>query len=361
VVKWNDWDTLLDDIRERERVFTAISAIWRDMKYDEECAAAEARQRETMLRWDAIGADVTGLRRAVEDAQRESKRTKLLGWLCDIDPSEMYNTARDRHEEGTGDWLIRDDEKFQLWEDQPSSLLWLHGKGMSVHALFWLCPYPISPDNLTGEAAGCGKSILSSTVIKHLRERHSSDPRTALAYFYFTFSDTKKQSAIGLLESLVKQLCSRRPILPQQMETLYEYKERGERPDAKTLEATLIASMAGFSTVHVVIDALDECPALSGERRKLLHTIRRIATAAPANLHMLCTSRRELDIHGVLSPLLSAAPWGDAIDLTAVQYMVDHDIGLYIDSIFASDDFESWPDHVKSEARKLLIERADGM
>ena len=222
-------------------------------------------------------------------------------------------------------------------------------------------PLSYFPEELTGEAAGCGKSILSSTVIKHLRERHSSDPRTALAYFYFTFSDVKKQNVVGLLASLIKQLCSRRPILPQPMVSLYEYKERGERPDAKTLESTLIASMAGFSTVHVVIDALDECPALGGERRKLLHTIRRIATAAPANLHMLCTSRKELDINAVLSPLLSAVPWGDAIDLTAAEDTLNHDIGLYIDSIFASDDFESWPDHVKGEARELLIERADGM
>ncbi|KAK4040342.1 ankyrin repeat-containing domain protein [Parachaetomium inaequale] len=323
----------------RESVFAAISAIWRDMKYDEECAAADERHQETMLRWDAIGADVTGLRRAVEDAQRERKRADLLDWLCDIDPSEMYNTARDRHEEGTGDWLIRDNEKFQLWEEQPSSLLWLHGK------------------------AGCGKSILISTVIKHLRERHSSDPRTALVYFYFSFSDVKKQNVVGLLASLIKQLCARRPILPQQMENLYEYKERGERPDAKTLELILMAAMGGFSAVHIIIDALDECPALSagGERKMLLQTIRRIATAAPANLHMLCTSRKELDINGVLSPLLSAAPWGDAIDLTAAEDVLDHDIGLYIDSIFASDDFESWPDHVKSEARELLIERADGM
>ena len=132
MVKWNDWDTLLGDIRERESVFAAISAIWRDMKYDEECAAADERHRETMLRWDAIGADVAGLRSAVEGAQRETKRADLLDWLCDIDPSEMHNTARDRHEEGTGDWLIRDNEEFQLWEEQPSSLLWLHGKGMSI-------------------------------------------------------------------------------------------------------------------------------------------------------------------------------------------------------------------------------------
>ncbi|KAK4031769.1 hypothetical protein C8A01DRAFT_41783 [Parachaetomium inaequale] len=99
-----------------------------------------------------------------------------------------------------------------------------------------------------------------------------------------------------MLASLAKQLCARRPVLPQLMESLYEYKERGERPDAKTLEAALMAAMGGFSTVHIVIDAMDECPVLKGERRRLLDTICRTATAAPATLHMLCTSRKEADI-----------------------------------------------------------------
>jgi hypothetical protein len=130
VVKWDDWDTLLEDVRQRERVFKHVCDVWRDMKYDEECAAADERHRESMRRWDAIGDDVTGLRRAVEDAQRDRKRAKLLNWLCDIDPSAMYNAARDKHEEGTGDWLIKDSRRFWDWEFKSGTFLWLHGKGM---------------------------------------------------------------------------------------------------------------------------------------------------------------------------------------------------------------------------------------
>ncbi|KAK4150284.1 hypothetical protein C8A00DRAFT_37122 [Chaetomidium leptoderma] len=191
------------------------------------------------------------------------------------------------------------------------------------------------------------------------RDRYTSDPTTALAYFYFSFSDLRKQNVVGLLSSLVKQLCCRRPILPRLVESLSEYKERGERPDAKTLEAMLQEAMGGFSAVHIVIDALDECPVLNGERGRLLDTAHRIATEAPANLHMFCTSRRESDIDAVLSPLL-LPPGRDAIDLTATA-VIDHDIGLYIDSVLASPNFSSWPDNVKMEARASLIKKADGM
>lgn len=210
------------------------------------------------------------------------------------------------------------------------------------------------------DAVGCGKTILSSTVIRHLRDRYSSDPRTALAYFYFSFSDARKHDVGRMIASLVKQLCARRPLLPPLVESFYEYRERGERPDVKTLEAALLAAMDGFSTVHVVIDALDECPRLKGERERLLDTLGRICKAAPANLHLFCTSRKEEDIDAALGLLLSP-PRRVAINLASATSKLVEDIGLYIDSILASADFRSWPDGLKIEARAVLIERADVM
>ncbi|KAG7294228.1 hypothetical protein NEMBOFW57_004298 [Staphylotrichum longicolle] len=335
-VKWNDWGKLLDDIREAKQNFSDASETWRDIQYEEECSAAHQRHREAMLGWNSMGADVAGLRRAVESAQSETKRATLLAWLCDIDPSEGYNTARSMHKEGTGNWLIKDSEQFRAWEVEPSSFLWLHGK------------------------VGSGKTVLSSTVINSLRDRHSSDPRTALAYFYFSFSDARKQDVIGMLASIVKQLCARRPLLPQLVERFYEYQERGERPDTKTLEAALLAVLDGFSMVHIVIDALDECPRLNNERQRLLDTLGRICKTAPANLHLFCTSRKEADIDATLGLLLSP-PHRTAIDLTRVESEHVQDIGLYIDSILASSDFGSWQNDLKNDARAVLIDRADGM
>ncbi|KAK3896805.1 hypothetical protein C8A05DRAFT_48313 [Staphylotrichum tortipilum] len=244
----------------------------------------------------------------------------------------MYNAGRDKSGEGTGAWLVEENKAFRSWESGPSSLLWLYGKD---------------------PAAGSGKTILSSSIINHLRERHSSDPMTALTYFYFSFSDNKKQAVDGMLASLLKQLCSRRPTLPSSVEGLLSFKERGERPDSRTLEHALTAAMSGFSAVHIVIDALDECPGppLSRERSKLLGTLCRVATASPASLHMLCTSRKESDINAVLGSFVCADRARRAIDLNEVNAGLDHDIGLYIDSVLASPDFQSWPDEVKAEAR----------
>ncbi len=199
--------------------------------------------------------------------------------------------------------------------------------------------------------------MLSSSVIKHLRDRYASAPETALAYFYFSFTDYKKQNVAEMLASLVKQLSSRRPDTP--IQNLVQFKERGERPDIGTLEAALAATIRGFSIVHLVIDGLDECPALNGERGGLLDTFCRIVNTAPDNVHTLCTSRKEADISEAIIPLLSS-PTNNSIDLS--QHQRHHeDIGLYIDSTLASRDYGSWPNSVKAEVKDALIQKSGGM
>lgn len=128
----------------------------------------------------------------------------------------------------------------------------------------------------------------------------------------------------------------------------------------ETLEATLATTIYGFSKVFLVIDALDECPLESGERKKLLACLRRIHMATSENLYLLCTSRREPDIEAALNPLLSP-PSKTALDLSIYKGAVDRDIGLYIDNTLATSDYGSWSDIIKAEARATLIKNADGM
>ncbi|KAI8188598.1 hypothetical protein K4K48_006468 [Colletotrichum sp. SAR 10_66] len=279
-VKWYEWEDLLEKIKEQERVFSAVLNGCRDVRYDEECYAAKQRHEQVISCWQAIGTDVSGLLSAVREAQREKKRTELLQWLCAVDTSSLYNDARDKHQTGTCSWLVEDSKYFKKWMKSPKSLLWLNGK------------------------PGSGKSILSSSVIKHLQDNSKSDPGTVLAYFYFNFGSLEQQSLAIMLSSLVKQLCASRPDTPQTIKNLEDYKTKGERPDTKTLEEALIESTRGFSDVFIVVDALDECPTLNGQRGKLLASLTRIVAAMPDNLHLFCTSRAEPDISTAINKLL---------------------------------------------------------
>lgn len=163
-----------------------------------------------------------------------------------------------------------------------------------------------------------------------------------------------------MLASLIKQLYASRPDTPQPVESLGEYKKKGERPDTKSLETAFIATVHGFSAVFIVIDALDECPTLNGERKILMDSLSRIIAMLPDNVHFFCTSRAEPDIKTRMGTILSP-PSKAAMDLTIFREGLDHDIGLYLDSTFKSTDYDWWPDNLKAEAKASLIEKADGM
>ncbi|KAH0531339.1 hypothetical protein TsFJ059_000184 [Trichoderma semiorbis] len=320
-VKWKDWAPLVDEIREQDRNFAAVEELWRDIQRYE-------KHLTKINTFSEMNAKLSVL------ADREF--ADLLKWLCDVDPSPMYNTGLDRREAGTCEWLIKNSKEFKTWETTDGSLLWLHGK------------------------AGSGKSVLSSSVIKHLRDQYVSEPSTVVSYFYFSFSDPEKQKVDVMLASLTKQICSRQTKRSQLMERLGQYKMQGERPDTETLEAMLIASSSEFNSLYIVIDALDECPLLNEQRGKLLKSLRRILATAPNKFHFFLTSRKEPDIDDKLRPILSSTDKNE-IDLLALQQTINKDICLYIDSQLSGDEYKSWPKSIKDEARESLVEKADCM
>ncbi|PKK54169.1 hypothetical protein CI102_1362 [Trichoderma harzianum] len=319
--KGNGWASLVGGVREQERNFAAVEEMWRDIQRYE-------RHLTTINTFSEMNARLSAL--------ADHDFTDLLKWLCNVDPSSMYNAGLDRREAGTCEWLIKDSEEFKTWETSDGSLLWLHGK------------------------AGSGKSILSSSVIKYLRDQYVSEPSTVVSYFYFSFSDPEKQKVDVMLASLTKQICARQTKRSQLMERLGQYKISGQRPDTETLEAVLLASASEFANVYIVIDALDECPLLNEQRGKLLTSLRRIFAIAPNKFRFFLTSRKEPDIDNKIRPILSSTDKNE-IDLLARQYIINWDIIHYIDSQLNGDEYKSWPKSVKEEARESLVEKADCM
>ena len=79
-------------------------------------------------------------------------------------------------------------------------------------------------------------------------------------------------------------------------------------------------------------------------------------------LHILCTSRREVDIEKAFNPLFATLSAGNIdVDLLSYRGKLDYDIGLHIDNTFASDTFDHWSEELKREGRQALVEKADGM
>jgi hypothetical protein len=84
----------------------------------------------------------------IKQSQSDQERQRILKWLGKSvpDPSQEHNAARDKHENGTGSWLVDSDE-LRNWAAKKNSFPWLSG------------------------GAGSGKSLLCSTVIEHLKAR----------------------------------------------------------------------------------------------------------------------------------------------------------------------------------------------
>jgi len=106
----------------------------------------------------------------------------------------------------------------------------------------------------------------------------------------------------------------------------------------------------------VLVDALDECPSISGEREKLLKFVRSLVEMSLPNLHILVTSRKVSDVDYALGPLDPLGPFGIR------NSDVDRDILGYVETEISQDRvMKQWPCELRQEAENELGSRANGM
>ena len=183
-----------------------------------------------------------------------------------------------------------------------------------------------------------------------------------MAYYYFDFRDVKKQDCYGFLSSLVLQLSAESDSCYNILSKLYSDNTRGIRkPTISALKKCLtdMLSLPEQGPFYIIIDALDECPNLSGTpsaREEVLGLIEEIVDLKLPNVHLCVASRPEMDIRVVLDPLTSLK-----ISLHDENGQKE-DIIEYIKSVVRSDqNMRRW----KEENRQLVVDTlsdgADGM
>jgi hypothetical protein len=260
-------------------------------------------------------------------AQQADQFRKIVGWLSPYDPWTDHASARRHHEPNTGRWLLQSDQ-YTRWKGGQSRHLWLYGK------------------------AGCGKTILSSTVIEDLRLHFRDAVNAGLGIFYFTFSDNRKQSFESLLCSLVAQLGWKEPA----RSTLQQAYDKPNRslPGPEALEEILLSSIAQYDDVFLALDALDECPEGEDVRQHMLDGLERLSEKAP-NLRIFATSRDLQSIEECMHTL-------EAVVVSISTRPVDADIRRYVLSELSRDRKLSRLDEpTKVLIMKTFAEKADGM
>lgn len=276
---------------------------------------------------------VVALRDITSKNSADSRQKDILAWLNGSDPATRYANALKGRRSGTGSWYINS-EAFDRWTKEPNSTSWL-----------WGIP-------------GCGKTVLSTTIIERLMEMCSHNQHFALAYFYFAFDDQAFQSVEGLIRSLVTQLCGQSTWIPHCVESLYnkcsEKRSQPIPPSHDSLRTVLNQLLGYFQEVYVVLDALDECT----ERHDLITALEEIVAWQKSELHLVTTSRRELELEECMNTLTKEA------DRIGIQGMpVEADINSYVRGRLCTDRrLKRWNrPELEEEIAVTLTSKSHGM
>ncbi|KAK1848381.1 ankyrin repeat protein [Colletotrichum chrysophilum] len=234
--------------------------------------------------------DTSSIRNHVEDTKyllelhRSSNVSQdTVKWLNAPDATINFNIAYEKSQTGTGAWLING-QSFNTWLQQGSSFLWLYG------------------------FAGCGKSILCSTAIQQVFQHQKFSQDIGVAIFYFAFDDTSKQDVSALLRALILQLSGEQSNNKQQsndfrsslLSRLYD-SYRNSTPRNQVLLDCLRRLCRSFKHTYIMIDALYESPR-DKHRQDVLDVLTTMRGWGEPTIHLLVTSRDEVDIRDTLDP-----------------------------------------------------------
>uniref|UniRef100_A0A8H7NI02 protein S-acyltransferase n=1 Tax=Bionectria ochroleuca TaxID=29856 RepID=A0A8H7NI02_BIOOC len=255
---------------------------------------------------------------------------QIRNWLAPPDPSTNLNQARSLHYKGTGQWFL-DSDVYSEWKKDKNSFLWLNG------------------------IPGCGKTILSSTIITDLGPTNSN-PK--VLYFFFNFNDVEKRSLENAIRSLIFQLSSKHRILRSDVDAVYSSFGNGTRqPDAPALDKLLRRMMQKSEEIYIILDALDESERHSGSysSKSLLDWIKDLHDES-TNIHILVTSRPEQHITA------SFNGWAHTDKIIQLQSgLVSDDITAYTKARVS--EMPRWtkrPD-IQAEIETTILKKAGGM
>ncbi|KAJ9268687.1 hypothetical protein DTO212C5_5294 [Paecilomyces variotii] len=271
---------------------------------------------------------VANLQRASSDISNDSQRQKIQSWLAAPDASMNHEIARSKKHPGTGEWFITSTE-FLSWKTDASQVL-------------WACGIP-----------GCGKTILSSTIIDHLQDNCCHNPHKVLTYFYFDFNDTKRQSPENMLRGVISQFISKNNKLHPSVDSLFASKG-GHQPTFQELLQVLRELIQEYDEAFLILDALDECV----NKQRLWEFLREIDGWDTGRLHLLITSRQDDEAEMQFKRLL----FGAKVVLQGTS--VDIDIRSYVKERLQSDPkLKRWqrrPD-LADEITETMATHANGM
>ncbi|KAK5713276.1 hypothetical protein LTR17_017691 [Elasticomyces elasticus] len=247
-------------------------------------------------------------------------RSRLEKWLDPPDPTLNHRRSLKLRTPETGAWLLEGD-KYNGWKVEMPSFLWLYG------------------------SAGSGKTVLSSGIINDLQAYCKDDSQRFLAYFYYDFNDSAKRDPVNMIKSLLYQFLEQGVRIPQSLQSAYASCSNMRRSvSLDQLLDALHETIRFCPASYIVLDALDECTA----RVELLDMLQRIHSWNVSTLHIVATSRQDVDIEGRMEKLTTIQG-----RICLKSDVVDPDIRTYVQTRLMHDEaFRRW--HQASQGPAVL-------
>ncbi|KAJ0423480.1 hypothetical protein BJY00DRAFT_278634 [Aspergillus carlsbadensis] len=146
---------------------------------------------------------------------------------------ESFKERNPPHAHGTCEWFLTSEQYLQWTQAQQSSFLWLTAD------------------------AGCGKSVLASTVVDKLRH---TELGAVICHFFFRDDNKLQADGVSALRALLHQILSARLTIPRTLAVEYDNKGEAAFANFQTLWKIFLSLVTeGTSNIICVLDGLDEC------------------------------------------------------------------------------------------------------
>ena len=187
------------------------------------------------------------------------------------------------------------------------------------------------------------------TILENLLELKSKN--VAVPYFFFDARDAQQdlQSHAKFICSLIFQLSHYFERVPSALKNLYDKCNHHQQPYISDLEQTLATILDGFSSVYIVVDALDE----SNDSQATLDWISGLSSLNIfSKLYFVITSRPTVHVQNVLSHLDIIS-----VDLDAYQNL---DLTRYMWTMVLKNLAFEWPCDVIETVFNVLTSKTAG-
>jgi hypothetical protein len=193
---------------------------------------------------------------------------------------------------------------------------------------------------------------MTSIVIDHLHQQLRQPNVIGLAYMYCNFRRQDEQTLIGLLASLLKQLCWEKDPLPECVNEAYEmHKARNAGPSLNELLQLLHTVITSYHKVYIVIDAVDEITTSDGTCRTFLSAL--FGLQESTRTWIFATSRFNTDISRMFKNKGS-----NFLEIRAL----DDDVRSYVEGQFMRmQPFIFENSNLRSQIKEGIVKAVGGM